>query len=124
MVIDTFNLYSNIVNSNWNIELPKENKEVYSIGSEESFLGDGKRYHILKYDNDSINLCLDWNTKKDLKIESSVNGILSTLKVPEKNIISFDNEYKYYYKKEDDSSELFIVFIPKFDRVYIVEDIY
>ena len=44
-----FNRYSNIINSNWDINFPRCSKEIYEIDSGPSFHGDGERYHILKY---------------------------------------------------------------------------
>lgn len=121
--INNTNLYSNVLNSNWSIDLPKEYEEVYSSGGKESFLGDGKRYHVFKYHTDDINSCIDWSVNKDLKLESHVNDILKTLNVPEENMVDFNNEYKYFYKMESDSSKLYIIFIPDSYNVYILEDI-
>lgn len=121
--INNTNLYSNVLNSNWSIDLPKEYEEVYSSGDKESFLGDGKRYHVFKYHTDDINSCIDWSVNKDLKLESSVNDILKNLNVPEENMIDFNNEYKYFYKKESDSSKLYIIFMSDSYNVYILEDI-
>lgn len=88
------NTYSNIIQANWEVELPLEYKEIYSIDSGPSFLGDGKRYHILK-----------------------------DLKVTDEYMPKLESDYKYYFKTESDSSILYIVFSEEANRVYIVEDI-
>ena len=91
------NTYSNIIKSNWNIELPSEYIEIYSDDSGESFLGDGERYHVFKYeDNSNIDKVLDWKTGKNDSIESNVKRIISSLDIPSEYSPTFENQYKYY----------------------------
>ena len=118
------NTYSNIIQANWEVELPLEYKEIYSIDSGPSFLGDGERYHIFEYANkDEIEEALNWQSGKNIIMESSVISILKALKVPDECMPKLENDYKYYFKAESDSSMLYIVFSEEANRVYIVEDI-
>lgn len=117
------NIYANIIKSNWNIELPSEYKEVYSCDTGPSFLGDGERYHIFQYEeNSNIGSSLDWESDKNIMMESTVFSILSSLNVPREYFPKFEKEYKYYLRNEEDLSELYIVFSKEENRVYIVED--
>lgn len=118
------NTYSSTIQANWEVELPLEYKEIYSIDSGPSFLGDGKRYHIYEYANrDEIEEVLNWQSGKNIIMESSVISILKDLKVPDEYIPKLESDYKYYFKAESDSSMLYIVFSEEANRVYIVEDI-
>lgn len=118
------NTYSNIIQANWEIELPLEYKEIYSIDSGHSFLGDGERYHIFEYANkDKVEEVLSWQSGKNIIMESSIISILKALKVPDEYIPKLESDYKYYFKTKSDSSMLYMVFSEEANRVYIVEDI-
>jgi len=118
------NTYSNIIQANWEVELPLEYKEIYSIDSGPSFLGDGERYHIFEYANkEEIGEALNWQSGKNIIMESSVISILKALKIPDEYMPKLENDYKYYFKTESDSSMLYIIFSEEANRVYIVEDI-
>ncbi|HAK42599.1 MAG TPA: hypothetical protein DCM59_07720 [Clostridium sp.] len=118
------NTYSNIIQANWEIELPLEYKEIYSIDSRHSFLGDGERYHIFEYANkDKVEEVLSWQSGKNIIMESSIISILKALKVPDEYIPKLESDYKYYFKTKSDSSMLYMVFSEEANRVYIVEDI-
>jgi len=118
------NTYSNVIQANWEVELPLEYKEIYSIDSGPSFLGDGQRYHIFEYANkDEIEEVLNWQSGKNIIMESSIISILKALKVPDEYIPKLERDYKYYFKTKNDSSMLYIVFSEEANRVYIVEDI-
>lgn len=71
---------------NWSIKLPSSYKEIYSIDSGASFLGDGQRYHILKYDDENnLNIALNWENKRNEYMETSVQKVLNTLNVSRKH---------------------------------------
>lgn len=121
--VNKHNTYSNIVNSNWKIELPSEYKEIYSYENEESFLGDGQRYHVFEYNTDSdIRNSLEWIDVKNINIEAEVLKILSDLPVQDIYLPNFEEKYKYYSKEEMDSSKLYIILGEKDNTVYIAED--
>ncbi len=119
------NNYSNTINLNWNIELSKSYKEIYSQESESSFHGDGERYHIFEYENnDSLNSCadVDWKIKKDLSLEDDINSILKNLGVLDKYSPDFEKEYKYYFITDyKDFSKIYLIFIPELNKLYIIE---
>ncbi|AIY84675.1 MAG: hypothetical protein KIB43_14045 [Clostridium baratii] len=116
------NTYSNIIKSNWKIELSSSYKEIYSSDSGPSFLGDGYRYHIFEYKTSSdIKDSLDWQTYKNPSMELDINTILSELKVQNEYLPPFDLEYKHFFKFKDDSSKLYIIFNEKENKVYVAE---
>ncbi|OPF50920.1 hypothetical protein BH721_12415 [Clostridium baratii] len=116
------NTYSNIIKSNWKIELSSSYKEIYSSDSGPSFLGDGYRYHILEYKtSNDIKDSLDWQTYKNPSMELDINNILSELKVPNEYLPPFEYEYKHFLKTEDNFSKLYILFNEDKNRIYVVE---
>lgn len=116
------NTYSNIIKSNWKIELSSSYKEIYSSDRGPSFLGDGYRYHIFEYKtSNDIKDSLDWQTYKNPSMELDINNILSELKVPNKYLPPFDCEYMHFFKTKDDSSKLYIIFNEKENKVYVAE---
>lgn len=123
--IEEHNLYSNIIKSSWNIELPSEYKEIYSKDSGESFLGDGQRYHIFEYgDNNEIDKTINWEKGKNTKIEFEINEILEEININKMYSPNLAKDYKYYIQKDKDFSELYIIFFEKENRIYVIENIF
>ena len=119
------NPYTEIINLNWSIELPNSYKEIYSIDSGASFHGDGERYHIFEYDNKKdVNISLNWKNNKNAAIESAIENVLNNLNVSQVNRPNLEVEYKYYSKTEDDSSKIYLIFVPNTKKLYVIEDIY
>lgn len=117
--------YTEIINSNWSIELPNSYKEIYSIDSGASFHGDGERYHIFEYKNKKdIDILLNWENNKNIAIESAIEKVLNNLNVAQVNRPNFKDEYKYYFKAGDDSSKVYFIFVPNTKMLYVIEDIY
>jgi len=117
--------YIEIINLNWSIELPNSYKEIYSIDSGASFHGDGERYHIFEYDNKiDVEIPLNLESNKNIAIESAIEKVLNNLNVAQVNRPNFECEYKYYSKKMDDSSKIYLIFETNTKRLYVIEDIY
>ncbi|WP_434655322.1 hypothetical protein [Thermoanaerobacterium thermosaccharolyticum] len=117
--------YTEIIDMNWSIKLSNSYKEVYSVDSGPSFHGDGERYHIFNYkNNDDIELSLKWKDDKNVAIESAIKHVLNTLSVPEKYMPNFKSKYKYYLKRKEDSSVIYLIFVPDTKRLYVIEDIF
>ena len=119
--------YSNILKLNWNIELPKNSiKEIYSANSDPSFHGDGIRYHIFSYKNeDKIKGLFSWSDEEKETIyyssySESVNNWLNKIKVSKENYPNYSN-CKYWYNKQNDNSEIIILWDSKENKLYIVE---
>lgn len=117
------NNYTNIIKSNWQIELPSGYKVIYSCDSGDSFLGDGQRYHVFEYkENSNIDKTLNWKSDKDINIESDVFKIISSLDTPDEYLPKFEEHYKYYYQTESYGSKLYIILSENKDIIYIIEN--
>ena len=122
--IKDMNLYSNIIEKNWGINLSKEYEEIYNK-DEKSFLGDGNRYHLFQYKNPiNINKNFDWINEKNSSIESKISNILAELEVEKKYMPNFENRYKYYFKKNQDLSQIYILYFEDEKKVYTIENLY
>lgn len=116
--------YINTIESNWGISIPDEYSRIYSIDSGDSILGDGERYSVFKYQaNSQIDIEVNWEEKKSFFIENSVSAISKSLKVKEEYKLNFEEEYKYFYNKEEDSSEIYMILFEKSNLLYVIEDI-
>ena len=117
--------YSNVLKINWNIKLPKV-KEIYSANTDTNFHGDGIRYHIFSYKNeDKIEKLFNWSTKERETIyyssySESVSNWLGKIKVSKENYPNYSN-CKYYYNKQNDNSEIIILWDDNENKLYIVE---
>ncbi len=127
IIYNNLSNYSNVLKVNWNIELPKNLvKEIYSANSDSSFHGDGIRYHIFSYRNENkIEELFNWSIEEKETIfyssySESVNNWLNEIKVSKENYPNYSN-CKYWYNKQDDNSEIIILWDSIKDRLYIVE---
>lgn len=124
IMIKEENRYYHIINMNWNINLPREYKEIFYIDSGESFLGDGQRYSIFQYNTlDEINSTIEWKDKDDY-IEDYVVDILEELEVSKEYYPDFGSDFKYYYKMNEDKSKIYIILNSNLKKVYIAESIF
>ena len=130
MITVCFNTLANdgfLIRLNWGINLPNSDRTIYYIDSNPFFNGDYEAYKILEYKTKNKIAKLNnikWIAKKDTIIEEKINSILSGLKVKEENYPSFNSNYRYYYLKEEDSSELFMINQPNDNKLYVIENTY
>ena len=129
IIYNNLSNYSNVLKINWNIELPKNTiKEIYSANSDSSFHGDGIRYHIFSYKNENkIEELFNWSIEEKETIfyssySESVNNWLNNIKVSKENYPNYSN-CKYWYDKQDDNSEIIILWDSKENKLYIVESL-
>ena len=127
IIYNNLSNYSNVLKINWNIELPKNTiKEIYSANSNASFHGDGIRYHIFSYKNENkIEELFNWSIEEKETIfyssySESVNNWINKIKVSKENYPNYSN-CKYWYEKQDDNSEIIILWDSKENKLYIVE---
>ncbi len=127
IIYNNLSNYSNVLKINWNIELPKNTiKEIYSANSDLSFNGDGIRYHIFSYKNENkIEELFNWSIEEKETIfyssySESVNNWINKIKVSKENYPNYSN-CKYWYEKQDDNSEIIILWDSKENKLYIVE---
>ena len=117
--------YTEIIDRNWSIKLPNSNKEIYSIDSGASFLGDGERYHIFEYTKENeINQSVNWENNKNKSIETEIGKVLFQLNVPKENMPNFQSNYKYFTTVKHDYSKIYLIFITDTKKLYVIEDMY
>ena len=115
-------IYSNVIKSNWNIELSSKYKEIYSADTGQSFLGNGNRYHILEYiNNKDIENALEWQEYKSEKTEDFLIEELNSLNVPKEYLPDFNSYYKYYSKSKGSYNNISIRYFVESNRLYIYE---
>lgn len=120
--------YSRTLNANWGISLPVKAlcEQVYEKDSGSSFHGDGIRYHVFSYEyEDYIDLMFAWvgtefTTLRDGSYSVAAAAWLDEIEVPEDQRPDYEN-CAYWYKAQEDNSELLIFWDNNLNRLYIVE---
>lgn len=120
--------YSRTLNANWGISLPVKAlcEQVYEKDSGSSFHGDGIRYHVFSYEyEDYIDLMFAWagtefTTLRDGSYSEAAAAWLDEIEVPEDQRPDYEN-CAYWYKAQEDNSELIIFWDNNLNRLYIVE---
>lgn len=120
--------YSSTLEANWGISLPWKARltEIYEKDSGSSFHGDGIRYHVFSYKyEDYIDLMFAW-TPTEFKTISHGNYSeaatewLDEIDVPEGQRPNYEN-CCYWYKSQEDNSELIIFWDNSTNLLYVVE---
>lgn len=115
--------FPEIIKSNWDIELPENYHEIYKTDNGRGFDGDGIRYHVLRYDNlEAIKEMVNWRSTDVVRIDSKVKKLLKNLDIPSEYEINWQDEYKYYYKAQEDLSIGYFILVEDLGRVYIIEN--
>lgn len=118
------NRYYHIINSNWELNLPRNYEEIYYKDSGPSFNGDGERYSIFQYENlDEINNSIEWQ-EKNSSIEINMISVLRKLEVPEKYYPDFKINFKCYHYEREDNSKIYIILDTNLNKIYTVENIF
>lgn len=116
--------YAAIINSNWDITLPCDYEEIYSYKSKSNFWSYGKKYHIFEYkDVDKLYSILDWKDEKNDELEEEITELLDVLEIPKVYFPNFNSNYKYYIKENMDSSKLYVIFIPYYKILIVIENL-
>ena len=74
--------YAQVVNLNWELDLPAEVTRLYGTDSGPSFHGDGERYHVLGYSS-SPEAALEQQTARLAVFPEEAAELLERLEVPE-----------------------------------------
>lgn len=116
-----------IFERNWGLELPKDLHETYHKDTGSSFHGDGSFYTIYQTDDMVLMESLvEWTdvsspTRLTDSYEDFAIQCLDNLDVPSNERINFLN-CQYYYRTEEDGSELLLVYNPETEQLYIIEN--
>ena len=115
------------IQQNWNLELPKDSNEVYHKDTGTSFHGDGTSYTVYQTDDAaSVKSMADWTTNSSPTVFTDnfpafATYCLDKLDVPSEERIDFEH-CQYYYRIEEDNSELLLVYNSELKLLYIIEN--
>jgi len=117
--------------ANWQIVLADDAgwEEVYRADSGASFHGDGIRYHVIVYNDESkiINMA-DWTTHEGTTrwyntYRESADAWLGDINVDVAQYPQYDDSV-YYYQQKSDGSEIIMFWNADEDKVYVVQSFY
>lgn len=130
--------YTILLNANWEFGLPIKSMcmNVYSADTGISSHGDGTRYHVFSYKNDSViedmlpwsyteSTTLSWiqkdgEEKQYYSYSECVCAWLANLNVPEKFLPEFE-DVAYWYSNRQDNSEIIVIWDNAINKLYIIE---
>lgn len=118
--------YADCMNRNWHLNLPETDVEIYVKNSGVSFTGDGIRYHILQYDEESADIILksfDWEAGElDSELADKMEEWLDSISVPLEDRPK-QNEWKHttLLRKEYNRDHLIMFFDEDANQLYVVE---
>ena len=118
--------YADCMNRNWHLNLPETDVEIYVKDSGASFTGDGIRYHILQYDEESADIILksfDWEASElNSELADKMEEWLDSIDVPLEDRPK-QNEWKHttLLRKECNSDHLIMFFDEDTNQLYVVE---
>ena len=118
--------YADCMNRNWHLNLPETDVEIYVKNSGASLTGDGIRYHILQYDEESadiILICFDWEAGElNSELADKMEEWLDSIDVPLEDRPK-QNEWKHttLLRKEDTRDHLIMFFDEDTNQLYVVE---
>ena len=118
--------YADCMNRNWHLNLPETDVEIYVKNSGASFTGDGIRYHILQYDEESADIIIksfDWEAGElNSELADKMEEWLDSIDVPLEDRPK-QNEWKHttLLRKEDTRDHLIMFFDEDTNQLYVVE---
>ena len=118
--------YADCMNTNWHLNLPETDVEIYVKNSGVSFTGDGIRYHILQYDEESADIILksfDWEAGElNSELADKMEEWLDSIDVPLEDRPK-QNEWKHttLLRKEYNRDHLIMFFDEDTNQLYVVE---
>ena len=118
--------YADCMNRNWHLNLTETDVEIYVKNSGASFTGDGIRYHILQYDEESADIILksfDWEAGElNSELADKMEEWLDSIDVPLEDRPK-QNEWKHttLLRKECNSDHLIMFFDEDTNQLYVVE---
>lgn len=118
--------YTATVALNWGLSLPSGSQCVYGADSGSSFHGDGTRYHVLDYpENSTVNTALSWQGAPSEAHAEAMTQLLDGLSVPEEERPDIARCRWYSATDPDDSrNRLDLLLSPSGTRLYILESFF
>lgn len=119
--------YNSVLQANWDISLPKAAKYdlIYTKDSGASFHGDGERFHIFTYLNQSpIEEMFQWKAEEDYSSYSdAVDEWLDSIEVPYEHRPDYA-DCLYWHNKKSDGSEIIILWDQQQELIYVAESFF
>ncbi|MBU5676866.1 hypothetical protein KQI88_10595 [Alkaliphilus sp. MSJ-5] len=119
--------YSESIEINWGISLPKGYEELFSVDSGASFHGDGDRYHVFSYKEELKQSEIEkFSSEKNPYVEDEVEKILNSLQVSNEQKPDFSKEYYWYRKNGDNDSrnKLYLIYFNEDNILHVIEQFY
>ena len=115
--------YTQIIRLNWKLDLPASESCLYETDSGASFGGDGERYHVLAYVDDSgLEEALEREAEPLAPAEEAVTAILDGLSVPADQRPDFSDCRGFTAAHPtDDRNRLYLLVNSAGTRLYVVE---
>lgn len=115
--------YADIIEANWDIDLPRDYAEKYAADSGASFHGDGFRYHVFHYDDgNAVNSMFDWSTDQSRTYAKWTMEWSEQWGVPIETDADL-SQFPSWSKKRHDNSTLILFWDDEGGCLYIVEDL-
>ena len=115
--------YTRLIRLNWELDLPASESCLYETDSGASFGGDGERYHVLAYVDDSgLEEALEREAEPLAPAEEAVTAILDGLSVPADQRPDFSDCRGFTAAHPtDDRNRLYLLVNSAGTRLYVVE---
>lgn len=132
LVKDCMRTESQIINSNWKVQLPKDLKVDYEFF--ESPEQDGKIYRVFSIEDKDADKFATWKKGPSSSAEAGAGKLIEYLNIQKDYRISFADDY-FYYKKTDPPKtdgleeenmayeELYMFYFPSQKKLYVIEDL-
>lgn len=119
--------YTATVSLNWGLSLPGGSQCIYEADSGSSFHGDGERYHVLDYPQDStLETALVWQkAPPEESLSEEMTQLLDDLSVPEEERPDMPCCRWYTATDPDDPrNQLYLLLAPSGTRLFILESFF
>lgn len=119
--------YTGTVALNWGVSLPCSSGCAYEADSGASFHGDGTRYHVLEYpENSPLETALSWQeAPAETSRAAEMTQLLEDLSVPEAERPDMDLCRWYTAADPDDTrNRLYLLLSPDGTRLFILESFF
>ena len=118
--------YTRLIRLNWKLDLPASESCLYETDSGASFGGDGERYHVLAYVDDSgLEEALEREAEPLAPAEEAVTAILDGLSVPADQRPDYaDCCWFTAFRPEDARDKLYLLANSAGTRLFVIESFF
>ena len=121
-----------IINSNWNLQLPKDLKLDYEFF--ESPDQNGKIYRVFSVEDKDVDNFAPWKKGPNSSVEISMKNLIEFLNIDENYMVNFSGNYFYYEKTKSPQNDtieqenkaykqLYMFYFPSQKRIYVIENL-